>query len=168
MIASTTEVTTAVDNMVARYTVAVEAISPDLEANTQTQQQVRNLEATMTGLVGDVRRLRTDLDTTDTATLLLTANDAERLLAVWTWERETRSAVQGFVFGVIESADIAKELNEGSDRATVTTRAGDTLQSIAARELGNFAEWPRILDANPGLLPGTLAAGTVLILPEKR
>jgi nucleoid-associated protein YgaU len=42
---------------------------------------------------------------------------------------------------------------------------GDTLQKIAARELGSAAQWRRLLDWNPGLDPRRLRAGTRIALP---
>lgn len=42
---------------------------------------------------------------------------------------------------------------------------GDTLQKIAARELGGATHWRRLLDWNPGLDPRRLRKGMKLVLP---
>lgn len=168
MIESTDELVDRVGAMAVDFAAAVDLIQGDLETDTQTPQQVENLRASMTGILEDYRGIRTDLDNTDTVQLLQTQQNAGRILQMWTWERETRKAVQDFAGGVVETARVARGLNAGSDRSTYTVRAGETLQSIAQAELGDFSAWPRILDANPGLLPGELTSGSVLIIPEKR
>lgn len=168
MIASIGEVVVRVQGLADGYVAAVAVVADDLAQNTQTPQQVANLRASMAGLLGSFRALRKDLDATATAILVQTQNNAARLLQVWTWERETRKAVQDFATGMVETDRTAQGLNEGSDRATITVREGDTLQAIAARELGDFQAWPKILEMNPGLVPGELQSGTTLILPEKR
>ena len=58
----------------------------------------------------------------------------------------------------------------GSKSAKRTTKvvAGDTLQKIAARELGDASRWRLLLECNPGLDPKRLQAGRELILPELR
>lgn len=168
MIESIPEAQGRVSSLSEGYAEAVALILPDLEQNTQTPQQVETLRSSMAATIGGIRSFRTDLDATDSATLVATVQNAGRLLQVWSWERETRRAVLDFTAGVLETSSVAASLNAGSDRSTVTTREGETLQSIAQRELGDYAAWPRILDANPGLLPGQLQSGTTLILPEKR
>ena len=52
--------------------------------------------------------------------------------------------------------------------ATVTVQSGDTLSSIAARELGNGRLWPALCEANADVLEGDcdqLSIGTVISLP---
>ncbi|AEQ51810.1 LysM peptidoglycan-binding domain-containing protein [Pelagibacterium halotolerans] len=52
--------------------------------------------------------------------------------------------------------------------ATVTVQSGDTLSSIAARELGNDRLWPALCEANADVLEGNcdrLPIGTVISLP---
>lgn len=168
MIETIAEVANEVIRLANVYNAAVAAIQPDLEQNTQTAQQIGNFRATTDQIVTDYRQLRKDLDATDTQNLLLTQQSADRLLQVWTWERETRKTLQDFMGAVIESSQTAAGLDGKSDRSTFTTREGETLQSIAQRELGDFNAWPQILEANPGLLPGLIPSGTTLVIPEKR
>lgn len=168
MIETIGEAQTKVAALTAAYQGAVDAIQPDLETNTQTTQQIGNFRASSAQTVVDFRSLRKDLDATDTQALILTQQSADRLHAVWTWERETRKALQDFLGTVVESAEVASGLDGKSDRSTYTTREGETLQSIAQAELGDFSAWPQILEANPGLLPGLLASGTTLVIPERR
>lgn len=168
MIESVTEVQTRVAALAATYSTAVAAIQPDLEANTQTAQQLGSFRATTAQVVESGRLLRRDLDSTDSTALILTQQSADRLLAIWTWERETRKALQDFLGTVVESAQVAAGVAGKSDRGTYTTREGETLQAIAQAELGDFNAWPQILEANPGLLPGVLASGTILVIPERR
>lgn len=85
--------------------------------------------------------------------------DGARTLAAWRWRLATRHAL-GVVAGVALDAGRGAELLDVAEAgSSVVVRRGDTLQSIAGRELGDWREWPRILDANPSPEPGTLASG---------
>ncbi len=47
----------------------------------------------------------------------------------------------------------------------VRVRKGETLQKIAARELGNASQWRLLLQSNPGLDPRKLQEGQELLIP---
>jgi nucleoid-associated protein YgaU len=49
---------------------------------------------------------------------------------------------------------------------TYTVRDGDSLFSIAKKELGDGARWNEIVELNPALDPGDLRANDVLVLPR--
>jgi nucleoid-associated protein YgaU len=58
--------------------------------------------------------------------------------------------------------------NVGDTSGTYTVQAGDTtLAKIAEKELGSSKEWPKIVEANPGLDPRKLRIGQKLIIPGK-
>jgi len=168
MIETADEVVVRVAALGGDYAAAVALIADDLEQDVQTAQQVEQLRASLTAILEDYRDLRRDMDQTDSVDLLQTTQNASRILQVWIWERETRRGIQDFAGAVVESRGLALQLNTGSDRSTYTVRDGETLQTIAQAELGDFSAWPRILEANPGLLPGALVAGSTLVLPERR
>lgn len=46
-----------------------------------------------------------------------------------------------------------------------TVKKGDTLFGIARQHYGSGAQWQRIANANPGLTPATLKAGTTIAIP---
>ena len=46
-----------------------------------------------------------------------------------------------------------------------TVKKGDTLFGIARQHYGNGGQWQRIANANPGLSPATLKAGTTIAIP---
>lgn len=168
MIETTTEVVIRVEALADTLLAAQAAIQPDLETDTQTPQQIGNFRATTAQIVIDYRALRADLDFLDSQTLILTQQSADRLSEIWRWERTTRKDLQDFIGTVVESDRAFAQLDGQSDRGTYTTREGETLQSIAQKELGDFSAWPQILEANPGLLPGLLPSGTTLVIPERR
>jgi hypothetical protein len=57
----------------------------------------------------------------------------------------------------------------GALMATYTVQAGDTLSSIARRELGNALAWPDIWGLNPQIgNPELIFPGQVLELPPRR
>ena len=48
---------------------------------------------------------------------------------------------------------------------TYTVKKGDTLFGIARQHYGSGGQWQRIANANPGLSPATLKAGTTIAIP---
>lgn len=48
---------------------------------------------------------------------------------------------------------------------TYSVKKGDTLFGIARQHYGNGGQWQRIANANPGLTPATLKAGTTIVIP---
>jgi len=77
----------------------------------------------------------------------------------------------------IEPKPVAKSLvkpvvSSKTEKSATSSRAcivqkGDTLRSIARRELGDERRWKEIASANPGLDPARLAIGMRLKLPQK-
>jgi LysM repeat protein len=65
--------------------------------------------------------------------------------------------------------DVDDDIASSSDRV-ITVRRGDTLSSIAERELGSAARWTDIFRANRAQLsdPDELAVGMQLVLPQHR
>lgn len=61
--------------------------------------------------------------------------------------------------------DRGKGDGKGQSRRTYTVRRGDTLSSIAARELGSASKWSKIADLNNIRDPKNLRVGQVLRLP---
>jgi len=53
------------------------------------------------------------------------------------------------------------------DAKVVRVRRGETLQKIAARELGAASRWRTLLDWNPGVEPRKLKPGTELRIPTR-
>lgn len=45
--------------------------------------------------------------------------------------------------------------------------AGETIELLAQRFLGSSQAWWQIADANPGVFPGTLRAGTTVVIPTQ-
>lgn len=157
-----------VASFVAVFTDASAAIAPSLDTGSQTEVEIGTLRAAVAETVGQIRSYRTELDDTASADLLNTVGDASRILAVWSWERDTRQATQDYLVEVLASDKTAKGLSGRSDRGTYTTRDGETLQSIAQSQLGDWEAWPQILSANPDILPGLIPSGTTLVIPERR
>ena len=87
-------------------------------------------------------------------------------LTLWGWERDVRRSLSRMESAIQSSLTIADGLRTGTGLRYYTTRANDTLQSIAARFLGGWQEWPRIAAAN-GLKAGPVAENTTLIIPQK-
>lgn len=137
-----------------------------LQAGNVSLAGLNNLRATLTEARSSLRDARNDLDETDVSTFQLHAR-ADRTIALWKWERSLRRVLVLVDAQIRVVDDLAESLAFGVRRKVYVVRSGDTLQIIAARQLGDWQEWPRIVEAN-GIAPGTLTVGTVLTIPEKR
>ena len=132
-----------------------------------TEADAENLRAGLDGVISDGRAVLRELDTTAEADLQV-VDDGVVVLGLWRWRRSTRSALLGLVGQARAAQDVALTLAAGTPEKVVVSREGDTLQRIAARELGSWEEWPRLLAANPGVAVGELPSGTTLVIPERR
>lgn len=126
-----------------------------------------SVAAGMEGVRIDVRTFLREFDTTQVEALPV-VDDAAALLQLWRWRGDTRHAVMSLVGQARGLSELAAELVTGSKAKVIVSVQGDTLQRIAARELGDWREWPRLLEANPGVRPGALPSGTSLVIPDKR
>lgn len=162
-VSSVSDVVESVEELEARLAQAGAAVAnEDL-----TTEDARTIAASLEGVRGDARAIMKDLDATRDEDLLVVQDGAE-LIRLWTWHLETRRGLLQLVADARAGQDTASEFVGGQKRKVVVTREGDTLQRIAARELGDWREWMRLLEANPGISPGALPSGTTLLIPEKR
>lgn len=161
------QVSLAVADLAERYVPVLERAATLLEQERHSRRDVEGLQADAAGARGEVRALRATLDQADAAALL-EAPSGPGVLGAWTWQRQVRLGLVQASESLRRSAELATELLEGLERRTVTVRAGDTWQSLAARELGDFRAWRSLVEANPGVSPGDLAPGTILRVPESR
>lgn len=162
-----TSVRTARDDVaaVATATAAAMATASALySTDTATEQTAGALISAITTQQAEIRRIRTDLDATDVE-VLQTYDDAAVTLALWTWERNVRRSLSRLESGLLATLAVAVELRAGRALTVYTTRPGDTLESVAAKLLGGWQEWPRIAKAN-GIPPGPVDAGTPLVIPQ--
>ena len=143
------------------------ATAASFVAETVEDTDALSLAAAVAGVTADSRALLSELDTTAAEDLAPTGDGAS-VIALWEWRRLTRRSVVLLLGQTRTIADFASDLVAGQRRKVVVTRQGDTLQRIAARELGDWREWPRLLEANPGLSPGQLLSGVSLVIPELR
>lgn len=131
-----------------------------------TAQTIRHLRAEIQGYLDDARALRVSLDLVDVEDLQ-SVDLASDTLALWRWEREVRHTLGSAGYQLRRLWEQLRDLEQGSTRTLHTVRSGDTLQRLAARYLGDWREWTRILDANPDLEAGALTGGQVLVIPQK-
>lgn len=159
-----------VPDRVADFQVRLEAALAAFEAASRvTQPSVRQLEelrGTLAGLTADVKVLLDDLGVIDELDYAFVV-DAVRSIQLWTWRRQTRTALLRLA-GSLYDLSVQAALLSGGDKArVVTTRDGDTWQRIAQRELGDWRAWPRLVAANPGIPVASLASGTSLVVPAR-
>lgn len=95
-------------------------------------------------------------------------DDAADRLELWDWQIGTVTGLRKLAGHAQRAQDTISVLLEGRRPQTYEVRSGETLQSIAAKTLGSWQEWHRLVTAN-GLDPAaSLPAGTLLIIPERR
>lgn len=130
-------------------------------------QQLEALRRTLAGVMDNTRALMDDLDALDPVTLI-TVPDGSRTIDAWIWQRTTR-------FAILDVHRLARELDgeaaeqiRGANARIVLVREGDTWQTIAARTLGDWTEWPRLVAANPGASVSAPAIGSTLLIPDPR
>jgi nucleoid-associated protein YgaU len=147
-------------------TSAAVAAGTTIAEGTYTTASLGNVRATLTGFRGDIAEVRAELDALDVRDFIV-HETGERVIALWTWERTVRHHLVRLDETLRRSVDTAETVALGIRRRTHVVRAGETLQAIAGRLLGDWREWTRIAEAN-GLTHGAVAAGTVLDIPDRR
>lgn len=87
---------------------------------------------------------------------------------LWRWRRTTaRSLVYLAGRAALATAD-ALSYATAPEFLLVTSKEGDTVQRLAAKYMGSWTAWPRILAANKGLSLGALPSGTSVMIPVGR
>lgn len=130
-------------------------------------------EAALDGLVSlssaltAARALLADLATVDETTLI-NVQSAKNLIQIWLWRRESRRSVLALSFDLTRMFERLTEYVRGYQVRIVYVTEGETLQSIAQRELGDFQAWPQLVEQNPGLSPCDLEPGTAIVIPTRR
>lgn len=158
-----TSIQQAVDTLTELRTSYVE-IQDRLSVDLPTRANFANISASLGETLTTARTLRADLQALDENTLI-SVIDGGRQLAIWSWRRDTSSSVMQFIAQAQAWKEQVDSLLEGLAVSIVTVKDGDTLQDIAARELGDWREWPRLVEANPGLDAEDLVTGTRIVIP---
>lgn len=162
-ITSTDEVETSVDEFgaaIANVQAAVAESTLDEFTGASALLDLRNARDDAVELAGDLAQV-------DPLTLVATTT-AENTINVWRWRYATRTSVMAFIVELGDLIDILELFLKGFNEKVVVSTEADTLQSIAARELGGYEDWPLLLKRNPGLSPVTLEPGTTIVIPNPR
>jgi len=149
------------------YTTAAADVRAELGDGSYTVATVRHLRAEVQGLLDDVRTWRRDIDLVAVEDFQIgdRADDTWQLVR---WEREARHQMGRLSYQLRRLWEMLEKLEQGAKRRLYVARSGDTLQAVAQATLGSWEEWPRLLEANPELVPGVLNSGTLLVIPERR
>jgi len=154
--------------LLADVATALGDVQAAISGGTYTAATVRHLRAEVWGLLADARAWRQALDVVDVEAQQTTA-DAYITLQALRWERELRHEVQRASYALRRLHEGLESIEVGAARTEQCVQRGDTLQRLAARYLGSWQEWPKLLDANPDLVPGSaLVPGALLTVPAKR
>lgn len=130
-----------------------------------TPASLRHLLASVTGQRANIRTLRRSLDLID-AVDYLRVQDGEHVIGLWRWQRTLRQDLISLDGAAAEVATKVAEFIDGSGHRIHVVRSGETLQSIAAGELGDWRQWRTLAELN-GLSPGVPATGTILVVPAR-
>ena len=115
-------------------------------------------------LLASVDAVRGALDVLDVDAVV---EDGAGLISAALWERESRIMLVDVARGARRLVAALAALEPGGYRQRVyAVRSGDTLQSIAAHEMGSWERWTQLLAANRSIDPSDpLMVGTTLIVP---
>ena len=155
-----------VGDITTAFRVLDDTVGDLLLQGTATLKTLKNIQATSTGLLADIRTVRGTLDATDVRDEVL-AERGDSIINVHRFGRRTRFTMSPLENSLRVIAELARKLEQGFIQRTHVVRSGETWQAIAQRHLGDFREWPRIADAN-GLDAQDLVAGLVLVIPDRR
>lgn len=136
-----------------------------IDAGTYTDNDIESFSTSIEKYLEDIADIRADLDPKNVTDYVI-AERGDAYLRVWLWEKQTRYALAKVARQMIDARDASQELKSGKTKMLYITKHGDTLQSIAAKFLGSWQEWPKIAQANK-IEPGIITSGTTLIIPEK-
>lgn len=165
MAGSIHDILSQIDALASRFESADGSMRSVIEGGSSpTVEQVQGLRAEVAALQVDLRAVRRELDAVDAADFLLVV-DGARTIALWDWQRQTRRTLARVASGLLDLQRMAARFAEGDSRKVVIAQDGDTLQTVAARELGDWRAWPDLLAANPGVPIGALPGGTALVIP---
>lgn len=132
-----------------------------------TRRDFQGAQAAAVGLREEAREIRRGLDVVD-AVDFLAVEDGARVLQAWRWQRDLRQRLTRAAVGLIGLERQVDEVVGGMQRRTIVVRRGDTWQSVAQRELGDWSAWRLLLEANPEIRPSALEPGLVLVIPQRR
>lgn len=136
-----------------------------LDTGLATQQDLFAFQVVITGFRSEIATCRNDLDPIIVTQALIYESPAD-FINLLQWERGLRLQLIRIDGGLRTQFEILDELVIGQPGKVVVVRSGETFQSIAQREIGNFEDWRLISAANPSVEVGILTAGTILIIPE--
>ena len=161
------EIATATDEVVLQVSTLRITVAPKLLAGTATERELLYLDTGLRNAQQDLRATRALLDPLEVEGVVIGEHPAD-LLNAELQARELRHSGLVLEAQVLRAREATLELLAGAARRTVFVQAGETLQGIAARELGDWRAWPKLLEANPGLQGGALTPGVQLQIPKTR
>ncbi len=144
---------------------AAEALMAALvEGGTETARDWQQLISALAGYQTDIRECRAVLDEADVTTALA-FQDGAASIRLWQWERGVRRQLVEIELQLFAAVATAAEIIGSFPSRLYAVKSGDTLQTIAARQLGDWQEWRALADVN-NIDPGPLTPGQVLVLPD--
>ena len=142
---------------------ALDAIAAKIRAQSSRSSMLA-ISSDASAILGRIGEIRSRLDV---LTVGQTYTNARDLMDAGLWERSTRSALVASTATAVKIRDTSSRI-AGRTPSRVrrhTVRAGETPQSIARMELGDWQRWPEILIANSIDPADTLTVGAVLTIP---
>lgn len=142
-------------------------LSGKLLRGAATARELTYLDTGLRNAHEDLRSVRASLDALVVEDCMVGEHPAD-LLEAESQARELRRGSLALEARLLESRAVTTEMLAGVALRVVYAQDGDTLQSIAGRELGDWRAWPKLLEANPGLVPGALTPGAQIQIPKPR
>lgn len=140
---------------------ALSQVSEAITLGQIPESTLNDLRSRLSGAQDTARTLRAELASTDFgADVIPQTGDA--VLAAWRWQHDTFRALLELDANIRAAQTAVSALVVVSSKRQVLVRSGDTLQRIAARELGDFRRWEELLSLNT-LTPGDVLPAQVWV-----
>lgn len=141
-------------------------VATAVRAGSAGKQDLTYLATQLRALREKVRQLRASFDEVDIQTYK-GADDPLREVTLWEFEKTYRRRLADMSAALDDAALLAEDLSQGVTQKVIQARDSDTIQSMAADELGDWQRWWDLQQANRDTLPadGSSVAGVIVSVP---
>lgn len=157
----------AAGNAIAREFLFVsEQVNLAIRKGAAGKQDLTYLATQLRALREKVRQVRASFDEVDILDFR-GAEDPLREIALWDFEKTYRRRLADMSAALDDAALLAEDLSNGVTQKVIQARDTDTIQSMAAQELGDWQRWWELQQANRDTLPidGSSVAGITVSVP---
>lgn len=155
---------TALEGLVRRYVFLATQLDHLVRAGGTSRQKIGYLATEFEDVHSRAREFRKSFDEIQGSDFATPESPAANL-ELWNIEKEIRTRVTSFAGAVMRAARVAARLRDQDANRIMIGKDGDTYQSIALQELGDWQAWTQLADANRDVAPEDDLRGKVIKIP---